>query len=281
MDLTLDCLGITTAINIHRCQAGSHLVRIPNAAQVLGALTSSIWKSSGEQAEQLAIRFDEPEFWKGEAGYAFIHSELPILLEGQRKRVLDVGCSVGQLVTFLKDARIWPDLNYLGVDADEGAVRIAGQRHADAKFDSCDAQQSLNDRVGEFDVVLTKGTICSTYQPYEALKAILECATESALLVHTACTTSDCGEEGFVTTLYASESNAYVFTIMNLDSMMDFIESAGFCVTKQSIRRRPKNVLNLGTYRLYDLVLKRAKETQRSTTSTSRGAAGGGSLWRK
>ena len=279
MDLSLDCLGITTAINVHRCQAGSHLVRIPNTAQVLGSLTNSVWTSSDEQAEQLAVRFDNPDFWKGEAGYEFTRRELPELLKGRRKCFLDVGCSVGQLVSFLKEVQIWPDLDYLGVDADEGAVRLAGQRHAGATFQSCDAQQSLNDRLGEFEVVFTKGTICSTYQPYEALNAILECATESALLVHTACTTSDCGEEGFVTTLYASRNNAYVFTIMNLDRMLEFIADAGFSVARQSMRKRPKNVLNLGTYRLYDFVLKRTNESQSSAILASRRSTGGRSSW--
>ena len=258
MDLTLSCFGLTTAINLHRTQAGSHLVRIPNQARVLDVLTKAIWSSSSEEVARLAETFKVPRFWKGEEGYEFSREQLPALLQGESSRLLDVGCSVGQFVTFLQETQLWSQLHYVGVDADAGAVCVAQQRHADADFRVCDAQKTLREELGRFDIVFTKGTICSTYRPYDALAAILDCSQKSALLVHTACTTSDCGEEGFVTTLYASKSNAYVFTIMNIERLLDRIQQRGFEVAVQTVRKHPKNVLNLGTYRLYDFVLHRS-----------------------
>ncbi|MGI9428338.1 MAG: class I SAM-dependent methyltransferase [Bythopirellula sp.] len=257
MDLTLSCFGLTTAINLHRSQAGSHLVRIPNTARVLDVLTEAFWSSSSEEVERLASTFNAPKFWAGEEGYEFSREHLPGLLQGENPRFLDVGCSVGQLVTFLQETRFWSQLEYIGVDADAEAVRVAQQRHADADFQVCDAQTTLSEALGRFDIVFTKGTICSTYRPFDALDAILDCSSKSALLVHTACTTSDCGEDGFVTTLYASKSNAYVFTIMNIERLQDRIRERGFDVAVRTIRKHPKNVLNLGAYRLYDFVLHR------------------------
>jgi SAM-dependent methyltransferase len=258
MDLTLSCFGLTTAINLHRTQAGSHLVRIPNTARVLDVLTEAFWKSSSEEVERLAATFNAPRFWEGEEGYEFSREHLPSLLEGENPKFLDVGCSVGQFVTFLHETKLWPQLEYLGVDADTGAVQVAQQRHAAADFQVYDAQRTLSEALGRFDIVFTKGTICSTYRPFDALDAILDCSSKSALLVHTACTTSDCGEEGFVTTLYASKSNAYVFTIMNIERLLERIRQRGFEVAVQTMRKHPKNVLNLGTYRLYDFVLHRS-----------------------
>lgn len=264
MDLTLSCMGITTAINMHRTHAGSHLVRIPNTAPVLDLLTSSLWTSSAEDAARLAGTFHKPDFWRGEDGYEFTRRNLEPLLVNGRPRLLDVGCSVGQLVTFLKDTQLWDQLDYVGTDADSEAVRVASEKYSDVKFEVSDAQQPLHKHLGVHELVYTKGTICSTYRPFDALAAILKCASDSAFLVHTACTTNDCGSDGFVTTMYASKDNAYVFTIMNINHLQQQIRECGFDIAVQTVRKRSKNVLNLGTYRLYDFVLHRADKRQLS-----------------
>lgn len=258
MDLTLSCLGLTAAINVHRDHDGSHLVRLPDASSAMTKLTLATHCSTLESAAILATSFEDPGFWKNEAGYEFARKHLPKLLEGGNSHFLDVGSSVGQLVTFLKTAGFWGRLKYTGVDVDSEAIQVACQKHSDAKFKVFNAQSNLVDSFGDFDIVFSKGTLCSTYKPYDALESILGSSSQSALLVHTACTDNDCGPEGYITTLYSSKENAYAFTIMQIDYLLERIRELGFGVTAHRIRRRSKNVLNHGTYQLHDFVLLRS-----------------------
>jgi SAM-dependent methyltransferase len=85
------------------------------------------------------------------------------------RRVLDVGCGLGDLATFLP-----PDVDYLGVDIAAGMVETARSLHPERRFETGHLLEP-SFAPGPFDVVVASGIFAKRdHEPERYLEAMVE-----------------------------------------------------------------------------------------------------------
>lgn len=201
--------------------------------------------------------FYKTKFWKKDSGYKFIYKYLIPLLTNNT-RIFDIGCSMGQLRLFLKHHGIKDDeINFYGSDINKESLSILREEFSEGEYEEADSQESLPFDKQQFDIVFSKGTICSTLYPVKTLSNILKTNTDQIMLVHNALTDKKLSAEGFITTIYSRENHSYFFTIMNKSFFINEIEKEGFKIVASKKRRTTLNIANFGTFYYYDCLLKR------------------------
>ncbi len=99
------------------------------------------------------------------------------------KRILDVGCGLGSLSLLFK--KKYPEASVTGIDINPEYIRIAKERSKktglDATFlvrDVCELE-----KIGTFDLIISKSSFCYWKKPKEALKALNENLSEKGKVI--------------------------------------------------------------------------------------------------
>ncbi len=252
MDWRASLFGVHGRLSLRRGAGRPVVVAIP-PSPLLEALRSAPKTNDMDKAKASFERYRTGQFWQNDPGYAFAKPWLRQWI-AQETRVLDVGCAYGQLAWYLKSLGIWEKAHYHGVDVVEAAVELAATAHPEGTFEATDAQAGLGVATGDFDVVWSKGTICSAAFPQELLAQILAVQAPRVLLPHTAMACEPI-HGGFATTIYSAPHTAYLFTILDQAGFTQQVNAAGYDVTICTPRDYTVPVEHMGTYRLYDVVL--------------------------
>lgn len=188
------------------------------------------------------------DFWEQDEGYAFLQNHLP----ENHFSLLDMGCHVGQLAFYFKKTNQWDNVDYTGTDVMKVFIELAKQEHPKGSFRVSDLQKESVQE--EFDVVLTKGTIISTFEPINSLKNVLAVSSKKTLLIHTPISNEPIHEE-FYNILISGSDNVYSSSVLNKKVVEQYIADSGFRIASQNRRKGVFEVANKGTYSLYDYCL--------------------------
>lgn len=236
-------LGIGLSVEATRSQTTT-VLRIP-PSQLLEQLRESPKGASGDDAERLWGSYAGRPFWEDDPGYGFGQRNL-----GRPGRILDLGCACGHLNDWLE--HIGSKAAYVGVDVVPAFVEKARRAYPDATFHASDMAQGVPG--GPFDLVWSKGSLCSTMTPYEALDATLRIPAARTLLVHTLVADLSSVPEPFLTAVVVRPDAAYCLTIMDRSRFDDAIAKSGARVVERQVRRG-HTVLQFGRYEVHDLAL--------------------------
>lgn len=248
-------MGLECVLRIGRDKPRHVAVWLPPSS-LLDTLRAHPKSDDADSARSGLARYADTPFWEHDEGYAFAREALTEDLQPGRA-VLDIGCAYGQLPWYLKHLGLWRHIEYHGTDVAAHTVAQASQAHPSGRFVTMDAQSGLPARNGGFDVVWSKGTLCSALHPSALLDQLLALRAERVFLIHTALSTCALPDDPFITTLIAGRASAYAFTIMDERRFEARLEQAGYQIT--AWRRRPArhHVINHAPYRLHDLILTR------------------------
>lgn len=94
------------------------------------------------------------------------------VLSGLRGRVLDLGCGEGPYLQALAERAHRGEVEYVGVDPDEGRLRVLASRYAFARFVAARAED-LGEDLGVFDHALVLRSYNHLVDPREALRRVL------------------------------------------------------------------------------------------------------------
>lgn len=189
-------------------------------------------------------------FWKLDDGYDFIEKHLP---KGKIS-LIDVGCHVGQLPFFLKQTGKWESINYTGTDVMKTFIDLAKKEHKGGVFFLSNIQEHITDQT--FDVVFTKGTIISTFDPIKSAQNVLSIPSKKTFLLHTPIASNNIDED-YYNILVHNKEQVYTSSVLTLQGLQKVIDEKGFKIVEN--RKRPKlfKVLNKGGYHLHDFLLKK------------------------
>jgi len=88
----------------------------------------------------------------------------------QGKRVLDIGCGLGDFIPWAEE-KFGPDFDYMGIDLSKGLIAAARQRFGGLRRRFMVGTLSPESSIGEFDISVLSGTLtfktsdnCSTMQ---------------------------------------------------------------------------------------------------------------------
>ena len=225
-----------------------------NILSTLKAKDKGDFSTSAEDKNKLREhqnKLSKSSFWEADPGYKFIEQHLP---EGEIS-LLDMGCNVGNLPFFLKEKKIWDRISYTGTDLVSAYVDLAEEAHVEGSFFTSDIQE---DRIDEyFDVVVTKGTIISTFDPIKSLKNVLSVPSKQTMLVHTAISDELKSGEKFYNILVADKDNIYTSSVLSKTAFFDQVDAFGFDIKEMQKRPGKVEVQNKGVYYLYDFVLEK------------------------
>ncbi len=189
-------------------------------------------------------------FWKTDEGYAFIEKHLP---KGSFS-LLDVGCHVGQLPAYLKQKNRWSQLDYTGTDIVGSLVDLAKKEFKEGYFFVSDIQEFITEK--SFDIVLTKGTIISTFDPIKSTKNVLSIPAKKTFVLHTPISDEELEEE-YYNILVHSKDYVYTSSVLSRKGFDRIVEEKEFNVIASTRRTQKFNVLNKGNYHLYDFLLEK------------------------
>lgn len=86
--------------------------------------------------------------------------------------VLDVGCGMGDLYSWLKERGT--EVEYTGADITPAMIRIAQQRFPKARFEKINLLNVCDDRIGQYDFVVASGIFTHRQvAPFDFLKAMV------------------------------------------------------------------------------------------------------------
>ncbi|MEQ8525107.1 class I SAM-dependent methyltransferase [Gracilimonas sp.] len=190
-------------------------------------------------------------FWKDDPGYLFIKKYLP---EGEIS-LIDIGCNVGNLPFYLKAENLWNRISYMGTDLLPVFVELAAEALPEGVFFVSDIQEDVIEE--SFDVVLTKGTIISTFDPIKSLKNVLSVPSKQTMLIHTAISDEVTSGEKFYNILVTDKDNIYTSSVLSKKAFFEEVKAFGFSVKEMNKRPGKVEVQNKGVYHLYDFVLEK------------------------
>lgn len=189
-------------------------------------------------------------FWKTDEGYNFIEKHLP---KGSFS-LLDVGCHVGQLPAYLKQKNRLKELDYTGTDIVSSLVDLAKKEFKECNFFVSDIQEFITKEA--FDIVLTKGTIISTFDPIKSTKNVLSIPSKKTFVLHTPISDEDLKED-YYNILVHSKDYVYTSSVLSRKGFDRVVKEEGFNVISRTRRTQKFNVLNKGSYHLYDFLLEK------------------------
>ncbi len=225
-----------------------------------GVVTECVREAFADSEKAVAYNAEfsvKTKDWLHDPGFQYALGYLSGL--EQEVSLLDIGCSIGKLAYALQDVGLWGRVSYSGVDRRGASIELADKLHPDASFMVWNVEKESNPLEADFDIVLAKGVLCYTADPFRALEKIQACSRGKLLLLHMPLSPVGAGQNGFVTSLFSSPSAAYLFTIMEEAALNLWFERHGFEIERQ--RKRPASawVENYGPFHLHDLVVERKR----------------------
>jgi hypothetical protein len=214
-----------------------------------------LWKNDTKTFESHYQHFASTEFWKKDASYKFILDAFGKIVN-QKMKLLDVGCHVGALPIFLKKHNLWDKFEYSGTDIISNALEIAKKNFPDGNYFVADAQTITSKE--HYDIVLSKGTIISTYYPDKALTSILDIPGKYVLLAHQPLFKQNkSAGRSFENILVVRENNMYTSTVLYHDYFMQELKKRNIRILKMTKRLLPVRIKNFQNYHLYDILLEK------------------------
>lgn len=209
---------------------------------------------SSDQAKSEVEKYQESlgqeAFWEKDEGYTFIERHLP----KNKFSLLDVGCHVGQLPAYLIQKGRWNDITYTGTDIIGTFVDLAQQKYQEGDFFVSNIQEFITDKA--YDVVFTKGTIISTFDPIKSTRNVLSVPSKQTFLLHTPISDFE-QEDDFYNILVHSPQSVYTSSVLSRKAFDKVLEEKGFSIIAETKRSQKFNVLNKGSYHLYDFLLEK------------------------
>lgn len=130
----------------------------------------------------------EFNFWNNLSNYEFNFRwgsfiENQVLIERLKRgdTLLEVGCATGTTVRWLKNNNKIKNIEYLGIDLSDTAIKKARSLHQNIDFRKVDLGP-LKEYYNSFDYVFSRDTLMHQEKPFEFLEELINCATKSIIL---------------------------------------------------------------------------------------------------
>ena len=116
-------------------------------------------------SELIAKHGDDPRssHWTNYESQAFRFKQLCKIADLNNKSILDVGCGIGDLNTYLLSN--YRNINYTGIDINSNAIELAKKKHCDTKFHVVDltCDENVVDDIKEYDYVMINGVFNNNF----------------------------------------------------------------------------------------------------------------------
>lgn len=130
---------------------------------------SKAFKEYGVSAKGVHWNSKESQYTRFEVLIDFIKDDV------KDSSLIDVGCGYGELFLYLREKRLLPKKDYLGIDCEEFMINLAQKRFKDELFYNCDILTQL---VPKADYLVCSGAL-NIFDGNDFLLAIQKCFNAS------------------------------------------------------------------------------------------------------
>ncbi len=201
-----------------------------------------------------AREFQSSERWNDDPGYSFILQNLPQPLQ-QSLPLLDIGCGMGQLVSYLKHLDLIEKFDYRGYDFHEPSLQVARELHPGFHFEQHDCQQPIKEKT-DAGLILSKGTLISMLRPDLALQQMLTLKPATLLLIHTALTNDNSDDSAYQLFIQGDHKQVSVYSVLSRQWFLQQLKN-DYLIQVAQRRKHNQFIEGLGHYALYDFALLR------------------------